>query len=115
MNRDGERKLGLTFGDKIAVFVIFLVSAGIAAGGWFAGRFSEADLPSRESVIIKVNINTAGQAELTLLPGIGKKTARLIIKERETRGPFKTIQDLERVRGIGPSSIERIVPYAAYR
>ncbi len=49
---------------------------------------------------------------MTLLPGIGDKTARLIIKDREENGPFGTVGDLSRVKGIGRSTVERIIPYA---
>lgn len=49
----------------------------------------------------KVNINTASAAQLDALPGVGASTAQKIIADREANGPFKTIEDLKRVSGIG--------------
>lgn len=49
----------------------------------------------------KVNINTASAAQLDALPGVGASTAGKIVADREANGPFKTIEDLKRVSGIG--------------
>ncbi|MBQ9020723.1 MAG: ComEA family DNA-binding protein [Eggerthellaceae bacterium] len=48
-----------------------------------------------------ININTASQAELETLPGIGPSTAQKIIASRESDGPFNSIEELSRVSGIG--------------
>ena len=50
-----------------------------------------------------VNINTAGTAELTSLPGIGNTRAEAIIKYRDQNGPFKSPSDIKNVPGIGES------------
>jgi competence ComEA-like helix-hairpin-helix protein len=47
-----------------------------------------------------VNINTASAAELDALPGIGAKTAALIIEYRQKNGPFKKVEELMNVRGV---------------
>jgi competence protein ComEA len=49
----------------------------------------------------KVNINEASQAELMKLEGVGAGAAKKIIAWREAHGPFKRLQDLERVPGVG--------------
>lgn len=49
----------------------------------------------------KVNINTATAEQLDTLPGIGESTAQKIIADRETNGPFASVEDLKRVSGIG--------------
>ena len=51
-----------------------------------------------------VNINTADAATLDTLPGIGETLAKRIIEYRTTIAPFQSIEDLERVSGIGPST-----------
>lgn len=53
-----------------------------------------------------VNINTATQAELETLPGIGPVTAEKIAAHREANGPFERIEDIQDVRGIGPATFE---------
>lgn len=65
-----------------------------------------------ESVVVTttelVNINTASQAELESLPGIGPTTAGKIIEYRDANGPFLSIEDIINVSGIGPGTYERI-------
>lgn len=58
-----------------------------------------------------VNINTANADELTMLPGIGPSRAAAIIERRSTVGPFKRVEDLLEVSGIGEKALERLRPY----
>lgn len=55
-----------------------------------------------------VNINTATQAELETLQGIGPGKAKAIIDYRNKNGPFKSVDDLEKVEGIGPGIIKQV-------
>jgi competence protein ComEA len=57
-----------------------------------------------------VNINTASAAELETLPGIGPAMAQRILEHREANGPFATVDDLQNVRGIGPTMLEELRP-----
>lgn len=56
----------------------------------------------------KVNINTATQAQLETLSGIGPSTAAKIIAYREENGRFTKIEDIKNVSGIGDSKFEKI-------
>ena len=58
--------------------------------------------------IATVNINTATKEELTSLKGIGEKRAQEIINYRTKNGPFKSVDDLEKVPGIGPGIMKQI-------
>lgn len=56
----------------------------------------------------KVNINTATQAELETLPGIGPSTALKIIEYRKENGKFRCIEDITKIKGIGESKYNKI-------
>jgi competence protein ComEA len=57
---------------------------------------------------LQVNINRASAAELETLPGIGPYLAQQIITYRQAHGPFKRIEDILDVPGIGPKTFEKI-------
>lgn len=56
----------------------------------------------------QVNINTANESELTMLSGIGPSKAQAIIAYREENGPFKTIDEIKNVSGIGEKTFEKL-------
>lgn len=58
-----------------------------------------------------VNINTATNAELDTIPGIGPVLAERIIAWRTANGPFKSTDDLRKVSGIGDKTLQDIKPY----
>lgn len=58
-----------------------------------------------------VNLNTATSAELQQVPGIGPSTADKILKMRKSYGPFKTVDDLRAIKGIGPKRMEKMRKY----
>lgn len=58
----------------------------------------------------KININTADITQLTTLAGIGQKKAEAIISYREENGPFKALEDLQEVSGIGEKTVEKLRP-----
>jgi competence protein ComEA len=57
-----------------------------------------------------VDLNTATEAELDTLPGIGPTTARAIVEERTRRGGFRSLRDLLRIRGIGERRLAELRP-----
>jgi competence protein ComEA len=56
----------------------------------------------------KVDINTADAAEFDTLPGVGPSTAAKIVADRVQNGPFKSVDDLGRVAGIGPKKLDSL-------
>ncbi len=83
----------------IVVAMAVLISASAMAGS-----------KAKKSITGVVNINTATAAELSTLPGIGKSKADAIIAHRQT-SPFKTTQDITKVKGIGQKKFAKIQPY----
>jgi competence ComEA-like helix-hairpin-helix protein len=59
----------------------------------------------------RLDLNTVKEYELTLLPGIGPKTARAIIEYRDVHGGFSNLEELVKVRGIGPRQVELLRPH----
>jgi len=64
--------------------------------------------PAAAAASEMVNLNTATAAQIASLPGIGQKTAELVVQYRQKNGPFKKIEEIMNVRGIGEKSFLRI-------
>jgi len=127
ISRYGKTVLALTMG-----FALF-------CGGWFAARCSDAQsypvTAQRRPVLEEeaappeepeegtrpdsllpgevIDINTADIYDLQRLPGIGEKRAADIIAYRTEHGPFRTVDELANVSGIGPVIVEDLREYAA--
>jgi competence ComEA-like helix-hairpin-helix protein len=54
----------------------------------------------------KIDVNSATVAELIELPGIGPALAARIVAYRTEHGPFRTVDDLKAVKGIGPDTVD---------
>ncbi len=70
--------------------------------------FAQASAPAKDTGKSVVNINTAGQAELERLPGIGPSLAKKILDFRQKNGQFKSPNDLMAVPGIGEKKFEQL-------
>lgn len=60
-----------------------------------------------QHALAAVNINTASAAELESLNGVGAAKAQAIIAHREKNGPFKSVDELAAVKGIGLKLVEK--------
>jgi competence protein ComEA len=100
-----------------AVVAVLVASALVGmAVYWFVqggprGELIEIDRAEPLSARYLVDINKAEWFELAELPEVGETLARRIIELRTTRGRFKDNNDLRRVRGIGPRTLEKMMPY----
>ncbi|MGJ8637654.1 MAG: ComEA family DNA-binding protein [Phycisphaerales bacterium] len=65
---------------------------------------SQPQTPAR----LLIDLNTATTNELQLLPSIGPNLARRIVNDRDEQGPYESLSDLDRVRGIGPKTIAKL-------
>lgn len=90
-----------------------------AAAGYGAGAPAALGMPStpgtsaRGGVRYPVSLNQADQSELEALPGVGPALAERITRYRATYGPFQRIEDLDNVKGVGPSTLAKIAPYVS--
>ena len=85
---------------------LWLASDGAAQGPEKTAKNKEATpaAPSAKRPDKPVDINSATEKELITLPGIGAKTAKEIVSAR----PFKTVDDLKNVKGIGDKTFEKL-------
>jgi len=74
------------------LFMAALVIGGLMASSAFAA----------------VNINTATQSELEAVKGLGPAKAQAIISYRESHGSFKSLDELDNVKGFGSASVEKL-------
>ena len=108
---------------------LLLLTASLLVGGTMAlldysdsDRFEDfhvvrgaVEVPSpvaaaESSGVQPVSLNSATARELEQLPLIGPKTAALILQHRRRHGPFKALESLTQVKGIGPRTLERLRP-----
>jgi competence protein ComEA len=68
----------------------------------------DADAPSGT-----VNLNTASEDELMMLPGVGPSKAAAIVAWRKKYGGFKKVDDLSKVKGFGYKTMKKLKPYLA--
>jgi competence protein ComEA len=85
----------------------------VGGGGQGTGPISlqSFDPPKIRVLAIPININTAKAEELDILPGVGPKMAQAIVAFREAHGRFSTLEDLQKVRGLGPKKIAALRPH----
>ena len=83
-----------------------------AGGAGGAGGVAGAGGAANSAVPQLININLASVVELEQLPGVGPATAKAIVAYREKNGAFLKVEDLLKVRGIGPAKLSEILPRA---
>lgn len=81
---------------------LILVGALLASASAFAAETRKV-----------VNINTADASQLALLPRVGPAVSQRIVDFRKENGPFKSLEDLMLVQGIGEKTFQLIKPYVA--
>lgn len=72
---------------------------------------SPAPAPTPGDYVYRIDINQAEWPAWTQLPGIGETLARRIVAERESHGPFVSIEDLRRVKGVGAKTLDKMRPH----
>lgn len=104
--RDGDRVYVPHFGQQDIPVVV---------GQSTAGESTPAGTPtgseSASTMAGPVNLNTADATKLEALPGIGPATAQAILAYRNAHGPFRTVDDLLNIKGIGPAKMATLRPH----
>jgi competence protein ComEA len=92
--------------------VLWIVTALVVllTPAWSAAQESSAQGGTPRPSAQTLNLNSATVQQLESLPGIGPRTAQRIVDYREKNGPFKRVEDLMNVQGIGEKSFLRLKP-----
>jgi competence protein ComEA len=93
--------------SRTALRVVVLVALVMTAQAWLLAQKSQPTKAKADTTSI-INLNTATAEQLDSLPGIGPKIAARIIEYRQKNGPFKTIEALMNVKGIGEKNFLKI-------
>jgi competence protein ComEA len=109
-------RLVLKRADQAVAAVVIGLSLAAMGGYWLwqghlQGRMVEIDRAEPLVVEFRLDINRADWPELCLMPGIGEQLAQRIVDYRAENGPFRELNDLRKVRGIGPLTLEGMKPY----
>lgn len=87
---------------RIARQLFFIIALFSGLSMWQGIAFAADAVESPPQVASTVNINSASAEELAaVLKGVGEKRAEAIVTYRKEHGPFKTLADLQKVKGIG--------------
>jgi len=103
--KSGSRPL-ISRRDQLTLFSVLLLLSAAFLSGHLVGKSSTKQLQLLPAY--QVDLNSAGLEELVLLEGIGELTAEKIVLDRQVNGPYLTEDQLQRVKGIGPKTLERL-------
>jgi len=99
----------------VTASVVAIALTALAVYGWNQHRrgagLIDIDRAHPTTIEFAVDINSADWPELTLLPNVGETLARRIVENRQRNGSFADVNDLQRVKGIGPRTVEQMRPY----
>ena len=87
------------------------VAAWLLVAPFASAQSSRSADAAPKSGAAALNLNTATAAQLEALPGIGARTAQLIVEYRQKNGGFKKVEDLMNVKGIGEKSFLKLKPH----
>ena len=114
------RLFQLNRSDQFFVGIAAILALGLMSfqwvqlSGWGMQPIEIEQIPPRQ-YDYRIDINSAEWIEWIQMPGIGETLATRIIEDREQNGPFESIDDLQRVKGIGPKTIEKLRPWVTVK
>lgn len=93
-------------GAQVALGVFLAVLLGLLAYRGYGSHLGAR--PTEPAAADLVDLNAASESELSQVPGVGPKMAQSIVLHRQHSGPFKSVEELRNVRGIGALTFEKV-------
>ena len=93
------------------VVLVAVLTLHMAVSGVVRAQEASATQAGRTTPAASVNINAASAEQFEALPGIGAKMAARIVEYRQKNGPFKKVEEMMNVKGIGEQSFLKLKPY----
>jgi competence protein ComEA len=107
-------------GHDVAIGSLVMLGLVLMMGWWFArgghrGELTDLDAATQLSTGFRVDLNRASWPELAQIAGVGETLARRIVRRRQEHGPFRDLDELQTVHGVGPKLLARMRPYLLLR
>ena len=93
--------------------LLFVLLTLVSIAGFASAPVFAADNPAAHSSIETVQLNQATAEELQALPGVGPALSERIVVYRTEHGPFKSIDQLIEVKGIGEAKLAKLRDHLA--
>jgi competence protein ComEA len=111
-----ESHFWLTRRDQMVFGLLSLVALALCGLSWlrlthWGTRAIEIERMPARQYEYRIDANSATWVEWSQIQGIGDGLARRIVGDREQNGPFNSVDDLSRVKGIGPKTLEHLRPW----
>ena len=100
--------------SRHAILALVCVLIGVLAYRTYVPTFDPRPLRVDQS-IERIDLNRADRVELSLLPGVGPQTADAILAYREQSGGFESVEDLSKIHGIGPKTLDKLRPLVSVK
>lgn len=91
--------------------MVVMVTPGLGESSSEPGVMQPLRSGRKTSPSETIDLNTASLEQLMTLPGIGPAMAERIVASRTTQGPFQSVNDLTRIRGIKGKTLEKLLPF----
>lgn len=94
---------------QIALGIVLILTLGLLAYRGYGNGFGARPIERASTSI--TDLNQADRAELEQVPGIGPTLAKEIEDHRRKKGPFKSVDELRQVKGVGPVTLDKVRPF----
>jgi competence protein ComEA len=94
---------------QVALAVFLTILVGLLAFRGYGNRLGAR--PTEQVTAARIDLNRAERSELEQVPHVGPKLAEAIDTHRKQKGPFRSVDELRDVKGVGPATLDKLRPY----